>query len=97
MGTTPYDEAEFSRRRPVVVREPDVQLVLKSPEDTVLRKLWWFRQGGEVSDRQWRDAVQVIKFGAANIDLAYMDRWAQTLGVNDLLQRAQEQAARGFR
>lgn len=92
VGPTPYDEAEFSRRRPVVVREPNVQLVLKSPEDTVLRKLWWFKQGGEVSDRQWRDAVQVIKFGAANMDTTYMDRWAHTLGVNDLLRRAQKQA-----
>ena len=30
---------------------------LKSPEDTVLRKLGWFRRGGEVSERQWHDVL----------------------------------------
>jgi hypothetical protein len=93
VGTTPYDEVEFSRRRPVVVREPNVELVLKSPEDTVLRKLWWFRQGGEVSDRQWRDVVQVMRFGAPNMEPMYMDRWANTLGVSDLLRLAREQSS----
>jgi len=73
LGGAPYDEAEFSRKRPVVVREPDVRLVVKSPEDTALRKLWWFRQGGEVSERQWRDVVQVLKFNAASLEGSYMD------------------------
>jgi hypothetical protein len=92
LGSGPYDEVEFSRRRPVVVREPDVLLVLKSAEDTVLRKLWWFKQGGEQSDRQWRDVVQVLKVGAATMDSVYLDRWAPTLGVAALLQRARERA-----
>ena len=95
VGPTPYDEVEFSRRRPVVVREPDVRLVLKTPEDTVLRKLWWFRQGGEVSDRQWRDVVQVLKIGSATMDAQYLDTWAKVLAVDDLLQRVREQAAVG--
>ena len=47
----PYDDSEFDRRRPVVVRE-DRAIFVKSPEDTILRKLLWFRAGGEVSDRQ---------------------------------------------
>jgi hypothetical protein len=93
VGPTPYDEMEFSRRRPVVVREPDTQLVLKTPEDTVLRKLWWFRQGGEASDRQWRDVVQVLKISGAAMDTAYLERWAKALGVDDLLPSARGQAA----
>lgn len=44
--------ARFSRRRPVSVRSSGETLILKSPEDTVLRKLLWHRAGGEVSDRQ---------------------------------------------
>jgi hypothetical protein len=34
----PFDDSEFSRRRSVVVR-PGASLIIKSPEDTVLRKL----------------------------------------------------------
>jgi hypothetical protein len=93
VGPTPYDEVEFSRRRPVVVREPDTRLVLKTPEDTVLRKLWWFRQGGEASDRQWRDVVQVLKISGAAMEAAYLERWAKGLGVEDLLVRARGHAS----
>jgi hypothetical protein len=92
VGSTPYDEIEFSRRRSVLVRDPDVHLVLKTAEDTVLRKLWWFRQGGEVSDRQWRDVVQVLKIGGATMDATYMDHWSAPLRIGDLLRRAREQA-----
>jgi hypothetical protein len=92
VGSTPYDEMEFSRKRAVLIRDPDVHLVLKTPEDTVLRKLWWFRQGGEVSDRQWRDVAQVLKISGPRMDTTYLDRWAESLGVGDLLRRAYEQA-----
>lgn len=93
VGPTAYDEAEFSRRRPVIVREPDTYLVLKTPEDSVLRKLWWFRQGNEVSDRQWRDVVQVLKISGSAMDVEYLARWATLLGVADLLPRAREEAS----
>ena len=35
-------------------------MYLASPEDTVLAKLDWYRQGGEVSDRQWRYIIGVL-------------------------------------
>jgi hypothetical protein len=93
VGPGRFDEAEFSRRRPVIVREPDVVLVVKSPEDTILRKLWWYRQGGEASERQWRDAVQVLRINEATLDFAYMTRWSEDLNVADLLERARLEAA----
>jgi hypothetical protein len=86
-GHEPFDESEFSRRRPVVVRAGE-SLVIKAPEDTVLRKLLWYRQGGEVSDRQWRDIVSVLDISGAMMDDAYLDEWAARLGVLDLLHRA---------
>jgi hypothetical protein len=36
-------------------------LVLNSPEDTILRELRWYCAGGQVTDRQWRDVVEVIR------------------------------------
>lgn len=86
-----FDRSEFERRRAVEVA-PGRALVLKSPEDTVLRKLWWFQQGGGVSSSQWRDVVQVLRVSGPVLDAAYLDRWAQDLGVVELLARARADA-----
>lgn len=59
-----------------------------SPEDTVLAKLDWYRQGNEVSDMQWRDVLNVIKVQADRLDLEYLRHWAKDLGVADLLEQA---------
>ena len=39
VGRSPFDASEFARRSRVLVRPPAGTLVVKSPEDTVLRKL----------------------------------------------------------
>jgi len=92
-GYEPFDESEFSRRRPVVIRANGEAIVVKSAEDTVLRKLLWFREGGEVSEKQWRDIVSVLRISGAGMDDAYLTSWASRLGLETLLQRASE--ARG--
>lgn len=43
--------------------------------------------GGEVSDRQWRDILGVLKTKAEQLDLIYLRRWAQILNVGDLLEK----------
>ena len=72
LGVAPFDESEFARRRRVRVRSEGDSLVVKSPEDTVLRKLLWFRAGGGVSDRQWRDVLEVLRVsgGAWTTDIS---------------------------
>lgn len=87
-GYEPFDETEFARRRAVPVRDSGETLVIKAPEDTVLRKLLWFRAGGGVSDRQWRDIVSVLRISGAQMDPAYLRAWAERLGVSDLLSQA---------
>lgn len=82
---------EISRRRPVSLEGPDgeeVVLQMASPEDVVLQKLVWYRRGNEVSERQWRDALGVLKVQGRRLDLDYLRQGARRLGVEDLLQRA---------
>jgi hypothetical protein len=88
LGASPFDVSEFDRRRRLLVRPPDGTLVVKSPEDTVLRKLLWYLDGGSVSDRQWRDVVEVLRVSAAELDRAYLAAWAGRLHLSELLQRA---------
>jgi hypothetical protein len=81
-----YDQASFARRQPW--RLDGRELAVDTPEDVVLHKLEWYRQGGCVSDRQWTDIVGVLKARRATIDLAYLRQWAAEIGVADLLGRA---------
>lgn len=90
---SPFDQSEFSRRRRMEVTPDGRGLSIKSPEDTVLRKLLWFRQGGEVSTTQWRDIVQVLRVSGGQLDTEYMETWAERLGVAALLARAQGEAS----
>ncbi len=87
LAVSNFDRSEFERRRRIAVR-PGAELSIKSPEDSVLRKLWWFRQGGEVSQNQWRDVLAVLRVSEAVIDGSYLDRFAPELGITDLLARA---------
>ena len=65
---------------------------IASAEDTVIRKLAWFRLGGEVSERQWTDVQEVLRAQAVSLDIPDRHQWAPSLGIADLLDRALSQA-----
>ncbi len=90
----PFDRQAAERARPQAIDEsPDApRFPVASPEDTVLAKLEWFRLGGETSERQWWDIVGVLKV-TEDADRTYLSRWAASLGVADLLERALADAA----
>ena len=88
-GDEAFDKQEFERHRPELIQvEPERRVFVKTPEDIVLRKLDWYRQGGEVSDRQWTDVLNVIRVQGDRLDSEYLERWAEQLGLADLLERA---------
>ncbi len=90
----PFDQMQLERRRTsVIANDPERSIYVTSPEDTVLAKLEWYRLGGEVSDRQWRDILGVLKTRAGELDLDYLHTWARELKVSDLLERVLQEAA----
>jgi hypothetical protein len=85
----PFLQSQLNRAtRQTFSLETEISAKFASPEDTILSKLEWYRMGGEVSDRQWRDIIGVLKTRAGELDLEYLRKWATELHVGDLLERA---------
>ncbi|MBI2071826.1 MAG: hypothetical protein HYW06_00230 [Gemmatimonadetes bacterium] len=80
------------RQRMQVWADPPAELFVDTAEYTVLRKLEWYRRGGEVSERQWRDVLGVLRVKGDSLDQARLNTWAPRLGVADLLAQAREEA-----
>jgi len=78
-------------RRQMLEVFPGVRVPVLGPEDVVLQKLRWYRLGGAVSDRQWRDILSVLR--ARELDVAYLEEVAAEADLDALLQRARTEAA----
>jgi tRNA nucleotidyltransferase/poly(A) polymerase len=84
-----YSRVSFGRRKFRDVR-PDgreaVECAVATPEDTILRKLEWYRAGGESSERQWNDIRGVYAAAGSRLDIEYLRLWAGELKIADLLE-----------
>jgi hypothetical protein len=82
-----YSRVSFSRRRYEESKsfgEP-IECAVATPEDTILRKLEWYRAGGETSERQWNDLRGILMVSGPVLDYEYLKKWAPFLKVDDLL------------
>ena len=90
----PFQRSQLTRaQRQTFEFETTLSANFASPEDTILSKLEWYRLGGEVSERQWRDILGVLKVRQGELDLDYLQKWAAELQVTDLLTRALKETA----
>jgi hypothetical protein len=90
----PFQRSQITRaQRQTFELESAMSANFASPEDTILSKLEWYRMGGEVSERQWRDIRGVMKTREGELDLNYLHKWAAELKVADLLERALKESA----
>ena len=88
-----FDQMQLDRRvASLITSDPERAIYVTSPEDIILAKLEWYRMGGEVSDRQWRDIFGVMKMKSEQLDFEYLRKWAQILKVGDLLTRVMSEA-----
>ncbi|MCH8243695.1 MAG: hypothetical protein IH897_13955 [Planctomycetes bacterium] len=97
LARSDYAQAAFARRQldTMVESEGARTFYFAAPEDVLLHKLYWFRLGGEVSERQWGDVLGVLRVQREALDDAYLRRWASELEVTDLLDRSKAEAGFG--
>jgi hypothetical protein len=86
---TDFHDSEMQRATlaPVLIDGESVICPVSTAEDIVLAKLQWYRDGDQVSDRQWSDIGNVIATNP-NLDLSYLRLWAGRVRVTDLLEKA---------
>jgi hypothetical protein len=86
---TPLERLQLLRRRRMPLASADGPTVFThSPEDTLLQKLYWYRLGGGVSERQWRDVLGIIVVQGPRLDRGYLSSTAAQEGLTELLERA---------
>jgi uncharacterized nucleotidyltransferase DUF6036 len=71
-----------------IAPDSDQFVYVATAEDTILAKLRWYRDGGEVSSTQWSDVLGILGVTDLNLEFDYLREWSDRLGVRDLLERA---------
>jgi hypothetical protein len=85
----PFDQNQMRRRVLQLIGENQSEKAyISSAEDIILAKLEWYREGGETSERQWRDILGVLSLQGNQIKLDDLRYWAKNLRVDYLLERA---------
>jgi hypothetical protein len=75
---TPFDESRLSRAR-LVHPEGASPVMMAAPEDIILKKLEFYREGG--SDKHTRDIASMFRVSGEQIDLTYIEKWVPRIGV----------------
>ncbi len=91
-GHDAWSQRVVERRRSIEIDDRGTRVLVTSPEDIILHKLVWYRAGGHVSDRQWRDALGVLRVQGERIDIDYLETMSDDLEVSDLLEELLEEA-----
>lgn len=92
LKTRLFDQEELHRSQAKMFEGSDRPFLVASPEGVILNKLEWYKMGGSVSDRQWKDIQGVLKVQGIALNMDYLQRWAAVLDVSDLLERALSEA-----
>lgn len=78
---TPFNESRFARARRLHPA-PDYNAAFASPEDVILKKMEYYREGG--SEKHLRDIAGILKISGDQIDLIYMADWSSRLGLSEI-------------
>jgi hypothetical protein len=79
-----FSHSEFERREAAAIDE--TQVFVATAEDTIVAKLEWARAGE--SERQLRDVAGILELRSSDLDVDYIERWVEELGLHAEWTRA---------
>lgn len=80
-----FDRSQLGRRIRVRSDNPEVDAFFATPEDVILKKLEYFREGG--SEKHLRDIAGILKLKGTEVDRGYIEHWSDQLGVAEIWQK----------
>lgn len=87
-------EDSFNRSRFARVRRlrpfPDYDALFASPEDVILKKMEYYREGG--SEKHLRDIAGILKISGEQIDVTYIDEWSSRLELSEIWTKVRRAA-----
>ncbi|MGD2181344.1 hypothetical protein [Lusitaniella coriacea] len=86
---TELDRVKFSRCQAIDIPNRNI-LYFASPEDVILNKLRWGQ--ASQSEKQWRDVLGILKVQTTQLDLDYLNHWANRLELTPILLQAFNEA-----
>lgn len=93
-GLGGFDEQQLVRRLPEHIKPDSIDpIYVATAEDTVLAKLVWFRKGDKTSEKQWSDVLGILGVQKDRLDFEYLNKWAENLGISDLIEKAINETA----
>ncbi len=75
-----WGRSQISRRRREQIL-PGRPGYTAAPEDVILGKLWYYREGG--SEKHLRDIAAMLQVSGGEIDKEYIHHWARQLGLTE--------------
>lgn len=75
-----YEIKKFNNRVKINFQGKEIYVI--SPEDLIISKLLWSKSAGG-SERQIKDCESIYRLNSENLDLDYLKRWVEMLGVEE--------------
>jgi len=76
-----FDRSRFARGQRLRPTD-DYEATFASPEDVILKKLEYYRQGK--SEKHLRDIAGILKISGDRVHRTYIEEWADKLGVREI-------------
>lgn len=77
---TEWGRGQLARRRRIRLF-PDLLADVASPEDVILGKLWYHKEGGSV--KHIRDISGILRISGGAVDRTFVTDWAERLGYSE--------------